>query len=258
MTNEEMVMAYQNGDKEAMSVIVENNRGLVNYFVNQFYNLSNISYLERDDLEQLGYIGLIEAAKGFNPDMEVKFSTYAGVAIKGHISRGLRITSPWEKRSDRESELCHVISAHELLPGSSGTTYIDMIEDKTAHNAYHLAIEEMDRLILRDDLFDMLERVFSPDEKLKNALILKHGLNGHAYTLKEIAGLYDVSLERARQWTVKGLRRIRSSNAGKELMKKYRHEYVCRSYLPRLAKSYLKDPSFYTQTLEELFEMLGV
>ena len=111
MTNEEMVMAYQIGDKEAMTAIVENNRGLVNYFVNQYYNLSDISYLERDDLEQLGYIGLIEAAKGFDPDMVVKFSTYAGVAIKGHISRGLRISSPWEKRSNRESELCHVISA---------------------------------------------------------------------------------------------------------------------------------------------------
>ena len=88
-------------------------------------------------MEQLGFIGLIEAAKGFDPDKGVKFSTYASVAIKGHISRGLRISSPWEKRSDNESELCHVISAHKLLPGSSSTTYIDMIEDKTAENAYH-------------------------------------------------------------------------------------------------------------------------
>lgn len=267
MSNEELVMAYRNGDKSALDQIIENNQGLIHHFVNQYYNLTEISYLERDDLVQLGNIGLIDAAKGFDPDYDVKFSTYAGVAIKGHISRGLRFSSPWEKRSDRESDLCHVISAHELIPGADETTYIDLIEDPSALNAFHLANEEVDRLILREDLFRVLDRVFNPDDKEKNALILNHGLNGHEYTLKEISGLYGVSPERARQWTAKGLRRIRAPTSGKELMAKYRDEYVCNTLLPKLLKHGQRNPYLYAQKLEDLeglesidyyFDMLGL
>nr|WP_320026715.1 sigma-70 family RNA polymerase sigma factor [uncultured Acetobacterium sp.] len=256
MSNEELVMAFRNGDKSALDQIIENNQGLIHHFVNQYYNLTEISYLERDDLVQLGNIGLIEAAKGFDPDYDVKFSTYAGVAIKGHISRGLRFSSPWEKRSDRESDLCHVISAHELIPGADETTYIDLIEDPSALNAFHLVNEEVDRLILREDLFRMLDRVFNPEDKEKNALILNYGLNGQEYTLKEIACLYDVSPERARQWTAKGLRKIRSSVTGKELMSKYRDEYVRNTLLPKLLNYAQRNHCLYTQTLGDL-EGLG-
>ena len=43
-----------------------------------------------DDLFQIGCIGLIKAINNFNPDMEVKFSTYAVPMIIGEIRRFMR------------------------------------------------------------------------------------------------------------------------------------------------------------------------
>lgn len=257
MTNEELVRDYHKGDKEAMSTIIENNRGLVNYFVNQFYALSDISYLDRDDLEQNGYIGLMDAVKGYDPVAGVKFSTYASVAIKRCISRGLRISSPWEMRSDNESKLCQVVSAFKIIPGTENETYMDVIEDLNAQNAYHKAIERLDLEILRNDLFEMLESVFFENEKEKHAIILKYGLNGHDYTLKEIGELYGVTTERARQWVSKGFRRIRKSTTGTLLKDKYLIEYGLSPFREKLSKVEYEDPAFYTTILDELQNMLG-
>lgn len=257
MTNEELVKAYQAGDKEAMTMIVENNRGLVNLLVNRYYELSEISYLDRDDLEQLGYIGLIEAAKGFDPSMGFKFTTYATTAIKGHISRGLKFTSPWESKYKKDSNLAQVVSAHQLLPGADDMTYMDMIEDPAAVNDFHNLICTMDQEILRDDLFNMLRCVFSDKDHIKNAIILKYGLNGHAYTMKEIGEIYSVSAEKVQQWTVSGLRKIRSSSAGHVLSRKYRVEYGLDHHLPRLTRLEYKDPQHYLIELEQLRKALS-
>ncbi len=60
--------------------------GLVRSVIGKF---SNIGY-ERDDLFQLGSIGLIKAIYKFDPSYNVKFSTYAVPMILGEIKRYLR------------------------------------------------------------------------------------------------------------------------------------------------------------------------
>ncbi len=250
MTNEELVKDYQKGNKKAMDQIVEKNKGLVNYFVNQFCSNLNNSYLDRDDLEQDGYIGLMNAVKNYDPLPGVKFSSYAGVAIKSHISRNLRITTPWEKRSDKNSRLCNVISANSFLPGSENMTYMDTIKDDHAENDFHNLIDDLDHEIMRDDIFAVLGRVFNPYDKEKNALILKYGLNGKEYTSREIADIYDVKCEKARQWLAKGMRRIRLSKAGIQLCRKYKDEIVLNRYMERFTKIEYKDPAVYSCELE--------
>ncbi|WKY47074.1 sigma-70 family RNA polymerase sigma factor [Eubacteriaceae bacterium ES3] len=209
-----------------MGEIVEKNQGMVYHLAKHYHTLCEVSYLDMDDLMQLGNIGLMEAVKGFDPDYGVKFSTYAGVAIKGHISRGLRYSTPWKDRKDPQSELCHLVSSSDLIPGAENTCLEDVLEDVRAFNAYSLAEEELDRLNLRKDLFSVLDTVFKPHDRIKNVLILNNGLNGHEYSLKEIGEIYGISGERTRQLNVKGLRRIRKSNAGRDLMEKYEEEYI--------------------------------
>ena len=60
-------------DKEELGKIVENNSGLVWSIVKRFRGRG----YENEDLFQIGNIGLIKAIKNFNPEYEVKLSTYA-------------------------------------------------------------------------------------------------------------------------------------------------------------------------------------
>ena len=69
----ELIEIVQNGDEEAKEILIKNNLGLVRSVISKF---SNIGY-ERDDLFQLGSIGLIKAIYKFDPKFNVKFSTYA-------------------------------------------------------------------------------------------------------------------------------------------------------------------------------------
>jgi RNA polymerase sigma factor for flagellar operon FliA len=51
-----------------------------------------------DDLVQAGMIGLIEAAKNYNPERGASFSTYAGIRIRGAIIDEMR-RGDWAPRS---------------------------------------------------------------------------------------------------------------------------------------------------------------
>ena len=82
----ELLEKAQHGDEEAKEVLISNNLGLVRSVVSKF---ANIGY-ERDDLFQLGSIGLIKAIYKFDPSFNVKFSTYAVPMILGEIKRYLR------------------------------------------------------------------------------------------------------------------------------------------------------------------------
>ncbi len=83
---EELFRRIKAGDKEAREAYIKGNLRLVLSVVRRFAG-SNENV---DDLFQIGCIGLIKSIDNFNPDMEVKFSTYAVPMIIGEIRRYLR------------------------------------------------------------------------------------------------------------------------------------------------------------------------
>ncbi|WKY47160.1 sigma-70 family RNA polymerase sigma factor [Eubacteriaceae bacterium ES3] len=257
MTNEELVKSYQNGDKQAMDRIVENNKGLVFMVVNRYMDNLDKSYLERDDLEQLGIIGLMEAVKGFDHSKGFKFSSYASTAIMGYITRGLRVSTPWEKRSDSSSRMCNLISANEMIPGTEDLTYLDSIDDPEAECAFEDMLNQVDNDILAREINATMDRVFSVGERERKALELRYGLNDYpVHTLKEIGAVFNVTIERSRGLVNKGLLRIRNSRAGLELKRKYIVEFGLAPRIERLTRLEYKDPATYTESVEELRQRL--
>lgn len=85
-SNTEVLLKAKNGDALSEEIIVNENMGLIWSVVNKF---SGRGY-EKEDLFQIGAIGLIKAIKNFNPDYEVCFSTYAVPMILGEIRRFMR------------------------------------------------------------------------------------------------------------------------------------------------------------------------
>lgn len=81
-----LIVQAQEGDKLAKEILIEANIGLVNSVVNKFLNRGH----DREDLFQIGSIGLIKAVDNFDTSFDVKFSTYAVPMIMGEIKRFLR------------------------------------------------------------------------------------------------------------------------------------------------------------------------
>ncbi|MBS7262470.1 MAG: sigma-70 family RNA polymerase sigma factor [Eubacteriales bacterium] len=80
-----LIARAQSGDREALSRLTEQNAPLVRCIVGRFTGRG-----ERDDLFQLGCIGLIKAIRHYDASYQVRFSTYAVPLIAGEIKRFLR------------------------------------------------------------------------------------------------------------------------------------------------------------------------
>lgn len=82
----EWIRMAQEGDKEAKDYMVSKNLGLVHSIVRRFENRG----CDREELFQIGCIGLIKAIEKFDLSLHLAFSTYAVPMIMGEIRRFLR------------------------------------------------------------------------------------------------------------------------------------------------------------------------
>lgn len=89
-TNTEDIIKAQNQSEEAMEKIITGNSGLVWSIVNRFLGRG----YSKEELYQIGCIGLIKAIKRFDTNYEVKMSTFAVPYIMGEIKRFLRDDGP--------------------------------------------------------------------------------------------------------------------------------------------------------------------
>ena len=80
----------QEGSKDAMTKLLEDNNGLIWSIVRRF---SGRGY-EIEDLYQIGSIGFIKAIQRFDTSFEVRLSTYAVPYILGEIKRFIRDDGP--------------------------------------------------------------------------------------------------------------------------------------------------------------------
>ena len=71
------------------------------------------AHVELDDLVHFGVLGLLDAAKKYEPDRAIQFKTYAELRIKGAIVDGLRDLD-WMPRSLRRRKRDFDQAGHEL------------------------------------------------------------------------------------------------------------------------------------------------
>ena len=80
----------QNGSKDDMTKLIEDNNGLIWSIVRRF----NGRGYDIEDLYQIGSIGFIKAIQRFDTSFEVRLSTYAVPYILGEIKRYIRDDGP--------------------------------------------------------------------------------------------------------------------------------------------------------------------
>jgi RNA polymerase primary sigma factor len=234
-------LIIRENDPEAREVMVRSNLRLV---VNIAKNYANRG-LALPDLIEEGNIGLLKAVEGFNPELNIRFSTYASWWIKQAIKRALinsvqpihipaymvEMIAKWKQAiSEMEDTLGRVPNTEELarhLKMSIKKIRIIHRAVRAFHSPTQSASANEDGLSLHDILacektlspddivlgqdevktiYKLLERIDSRESEI---LRLRFGLDdGQPLTLKEIGEKIGLTRERVRQIENDALRKL--------------------------------------------------
>ncbi|HZN03895.1 MAG TPA: RNA polymerase sigma factor RpoD/SigA [Candidatus Polarisedimenticolia bacterium] len=239
----------QRGDKAALRKLVEANLRFVVSFAKRYRNCG-LSFL---DLINEGNIGLIEAAKRFNPKKNVKFITYAVWWVRQAIIHALSDQSGAFRLPQKQANLLYRIgktgqqlelelerkpTAEEIAKkldvpteevinllqvndeNVSLSTVIDEehefhLSDKLEQDLIPSADAELMRSSLKDHLYSCLGELEPKEQKV---LRLRFGLDeGDPKTLKEIGEMMGLSRERIRQIEAQALEKLHRSQKCQQL-----------------------------------------
>ncbi|MDX2194432.1 MAG: RNA polymerase sigma factor RpoD/SigA [Gemmatimonadales bacterium] len=239
----------QAGDEEAMQELVKRNLRFVISVAKKYQNRG----LPLTDLIGEGNIGLMTAARKFDPDQGVKFISYAVWWIRQSIlaslaRHGRTVRVPLNRTADlsriiRTAEQLRQELRREPTPeeiaGKTGLA-LDVVQALAALNTADVRLDapldpDGDRSLidrfLADDTADAeaqaMEKflVEEVDKALRTlaprdakVLRLYFGLDGgREHTLEEIGGMLGVTRERVRQLRDRALKRLREGSAGRAL-----------------------------------------
>lgn len=136
----ELVREAQEGSEEAKSALIAENSPLIKSIIKRFQGKG----LEYDDLYQLGCLGFVKAIKNFNPDFNVKFSTYVVPMVIGEIKRYMR--------DDGAIKVSRAIKSLNLKINKFIDSYYSEKKEKpsVAEIAKHFSVDEGDVVMAMD------------------------------------------------------------------------------------------------------------
>ena len=136
---EELVRRCQAGDREAGELLVTENAGLIWSVARRFLGRG----AEADDLYQLGCLGFLKAADGFDLEFGTQFSTYAVPKIAGEIRRFLRDDGAIKVSRSIKEQAATIKSMRSHLTASLGREpTIHEIAEHTGFTAEEIALAE--------------------------------------------------------------------------------------------------------------------
>ncbi|MBO5179598.1 MAG: SigB/SigF/SigG family RNA polymerase sigma factor [Clostridia bacterium] len=152
-----LIWQAQNGSKEAMSTLIQNNVGLVWNVVKRF---SNRGY-EKEDLFQIGCIGLVKAIRRFDSEFETQLSTYAVPMIIGEIRRFIRDDGPI-KVSRSLKELAYKI---EVLQSENVKNGKEQFSIQELSEIFEVSKEEIVLSLESQEYIESLDRKLYDDDE---------------------------------------------------------------------------------------------
>lgn len=161
-SNEQLCALAQKGDMNARDLLLENNLSFIRKTANVIYFGMNLGEselsIDKDDLEQEGFIGLLDAIPRFDRSKNIKFLTYAAPSIRNVMTDLIRDAfSQYEMRmTDTTDGLAfQKICLDEVVPGEEQMLRIEAIADPIAKSPEKIYIEQE---TLRE-LYEALDRI---------------------------------------------------------------------------------------------------
>jgi RNA polymerase primary sigma factor len=236
----------QTGDEDAIQELARANLRFVISVAKKYQNRG----VSLTDLIQEGNVGLVTAARKFDPDQGVKFISYAvwwirqailaslanqGRAVRVPLNRASDLARIFREKERLKQELRREPSAEELSEATDLTP--ELVESLQTLNAAEIRLDapigdsedsqlverfiteeaaepeiEVEGRLLSESISDALETLEPRDAKV---LRLYFGLEGEReHTLEEIGNMLGVTRERIRQLRDRALRRLREGEKG--------------------------------------------
>ncbi len=236
----------QEGDEDAIQELARANLRFVISVAKKYQNRG----VSLTDLIQEGNVGLVTAARKFDPDQGVKFISYAvwwirqailaslanqGRAVRVPLNRASDLARIFREKERLKQELRREPSAEELSEATDLTP--ELVESLQTLNAAEIRLDapigdsedsqlverfiseeaaepemEVEGRLLGEAISEALGTLEPRDAKV---LRLYFGLEGEReHTLEEIGNMLGVTRERIRQLRDRALRRLREGNKG--------------------------------------------
>jgi len=236
----------QNGDENAVQELARANLRFVISVAKKYQNRG----VSLTDLIQEGNVGLVTAARKFDPDQGVKFISYAvwwirqailaslanhGRAVRVPLNRASDLARIFREKERLKQELRREPTAEELSVATDLTP--ELVESLQTLNAAEIRLDapigdsedsqlverfvteeasepemEVEGRLLGETISEALETLEARDAKV---LRLYFGLEGEReHTLEEIGNMLGVTRERIRQLRDRALRRLREGAKG--------------------------------------------
>lgn len=221
------------GDKAARDALTEENMGLVWSVVRRFEGRK----AEKEDLFQIGSIGLIKAIDKFDVSYGVCFSTYAVPMIAGEIRRYLRDDGMIRVSRSLKENAVQMYRCREKLERSLGRDpTIQEIADEMGTDPEELSlimeanmdVESLQQVVYRNDGNEMtlMERLEDPDnaeETLLDHMLLAQLLSGLTEQEKELLYMrYAQEKTQAYIAAKMGISQVQVSRMEKRILRKIR------------------------------------
>lgn len=173
---QEYIERSKNGDVFARNKLVEHNLRLVAHIIKKYYA---VNLAEQEDLVSIGTIGLIKAINSYDPQRNIRLSSYASRCIENEILMHFRNS----KKSAQDMSLSDSIDTDK---DGNPLTLIDV-----------LAVEDDFTQELEDKMsISKIGRYMSEvlDDREKNIIVMRYGLNGEKpLTQREVAQKLNIS-----------------------------------------------------------------
>ena len=182
MTNEELVVLYQHGDKKALDKLLENNDKLIYKIASKFYS-DKTSSIEFDDLLQEGRIGFILSCSKYDIEYikKTKFITYAFYWIYQKI--------------------------HRFITTYNTNEEINSIESRS--NEINDREEELYLIELRLELEVVMDKYNTLNER--EILKLYYGWDTDELSIDQIADIFETSSSEVKNIKARAIRKLRNS-----------------------------------------------
>lgn len=185
MTDEEIIKEIRNGDKQALTYLMDKYKEIVNLKVGKYFMVG----AEKEDIVQEGLIGLFKAIKTFNAEKNNTFKTFANMCIERQLITAIK-SSNRQKHMPLNSYLSLNMSAYDNEE-ENGAELMDTFDSKTIEDPletiiskeYYSEIEKsidktlsqfekqvLDRYMKGESYVTIAKRLDSPVKSVDNAI----------------------------------------------------------------------------------------